>query len=162
MSAVLAEILAWGGALAGIYFTVALVVAFAQAHLGAVTGRAGVMAEMHERVILIVICFAVAASAAALGQQVAQPVGGGAQDAGAAVTLWRSLAEFVVRAVILSVGASLAVGFASGVLGAQLSVLTGRPGTLAVLAGRLVAVVVTGVLTLLAVRLAGLVIGLAG
>lgn len=158
--AVLAEVMQWAGGLGAIYFTVALVMTLAQAHVGASAGRTGVLVELYERLIPIVVCLAVVASAVALGDAVGQSMTSGVQDAAGAMALWRGLAEIVVQAVLLSVGASLAVGFASGVLGAQLSVLTGQPGTLAALAARLLLVALTGVLTLLAVRLAGMVIGL--
>ena len=158
--AVLAEVMQWAGGLAAIYFTVALVMTLAQAHVGAISGRAGVMAELYENTIPIIVCLAVVASAAALGEAVSQWLAAGVQDAAGAVVLWRGLAEFVVQAVILSAGASLAVGFASGVLGAQLSLMTGQPGTLAALSTRLLLVTLTGALTLLAVRLAGWAIAL--
>ena len=160
LMAVLAEVMQWAGGLAAIYFTVALLMTTAQAHVGAISGRAGVMAELYERAIPVIVCLAVVASAAALGNAISQSMAGGVQDAVGAVALWRSLAEFAVEAVILSVGASLAVGFASGVLGAQLGLLSGQPGTMAAVTARLLLVTVTGVLTLLAVRLAGLVIAL--
>jgi hypothetical protein len=158
--AVLAEVMRWAGGLAAIYFTVALVLTMAQAHAGAIAGRAGVMAELYERIIPIVVCLAVVASAAALGEGVQQMVAAGEQGATGVMVLWQRLAEFVVQAVIFSVGASLAVGFASGVLGAQFGLLAGQPGILAALAARLLLVALTGALTLLAVRLAGLAIAL--
>jgi hypothetical protein len=160
LMAVLAEVMQWAGGLAAIYFTVALVLTLAQAHVGAIAGRASVVAELYERAIPVVVCLAVVASAAALGEAVRQWLAAGVQDAAGAVALWRSLAEIVVQTVILSVGASLAVGFASGVLGAQLSLLAGQPRTMAALATRLLLVTLTGALTLLAVRLAGLAIAL--
>ncbi len=158
--AVLAEVMQWAGGLAAIYFTVALLMALAQAHVGAIAGRMGVMAELYERAIPLIVCLAVVASAAAVGDAIRQTLATGVQDAAGAVVLWRSLAEFVVRAVILSGGASLVVGFASGVFAAQLSILAGQPGTMAALSVRLILVVLTGALTLLAVRLAGLAIAL--
>jgi len=158
--AVLAEVMKWGSALSAIYFTVALVLTLAQEHLGAVAGRPGVMAELYERSIPLVICIAVAASAATIGAAVGQSVGASAQDISSAVNLWRTLGQFVGEAVILSAGASLAVGFATGVLSGQLSLLVGTPGALSSIWMRLMLVIVTGVLTLLSVRLASLVIGL--
>ncbi|MCC6191681.1 MAG: hypothetical protein IT318_21850 [Anaerolineales bacterium] len=158
--AVIAEVMQWAGGLGAIYFTVALVTTLAQAHVGAIAGRTGVLVELYERAIPIIVCLAVVASAAALGDAVGRWMTSGVQDATGAVALWRGLAEIVVQAVLMTVGASLAVGFASGVLGAQLSLLGGQPGILSALAARLMLVVLTGVLTLLAVRLAGLVIGL--
>lgn len=158
--AVVAEVMRWAGGLAAIYFTVALLMTLAQAHVGAIAGRAGVMAELYERTIPLIVSLAVVASATALGEALRQSLAAGAQDAAGAVALWRSLAEFVVQAVILSAGASLAMGFASGVFAAQLSLLAGQPGTLAALNVRLLLVVLTGALTLLAVRLAGLAIAL--
>ena len=118
------------------------------------------MADIYEGSIPIVVCLAVVGSALALGQAVSQWVALGVQDAAGAIALWRGLAEIVVRAVILSVGASMAVGFATGVLAAQLGVSTGQPGVMHRMASRALLVLATGVLTLLAVRLAGMVIGL--
>ncbi len=160
LMAVVAEVMQWAGVLAAIYFTVALVMTLAQAHVGAIAGRASVMADIYESSIPIVVCLAVVGSASALGQAVSQLATIGAQDAASAITLWRGLAEIVVRAVILSVGASMAVGFATGVLAAQFGVMTGQPGVLQRMASRTLLVLLTGVLTLLAVRLAGMVIAL--
>ena len=159
--AILAEIMQWAGGLAGIYFTVALVLTIAQEHLGAVAGRAGVMAELYERSIPLVVCLGVVASAAALGQGVGAAMSSGVQNAAGALALWQSLAQFVVDAVILSAGASLAVGFATGVLSSQIGILIGAPGALASTWTRLLLVIVTGALTLMGVRLASLIVGLA-
>ena len=158
--AVLAEVMQWAGSLAAIYFTVALVLTIAQEHLGALAGRAGVMAELYERSIPIVVCLGVVASAAALGQGVGEAISSGAQNASGAVELWKNLAQFVVDAAILSAGATLAVGFVTGVLSGQIGLLVGAPAALASIWTRLLLVIVTGVLTLLAVRLAGLIVGL--
>jgi len=158
--AVLAEVMQWAGGLGAIYFTGALLMNMAQAHLGAIAGRAGVMVDLYERSIPIVVCLAVVASASAVGQAVSQWMTAEVQDGAGAVTLWRGLAEIVVRAVILSVGASMAVGFATGVLGAQLGLVTGQPRVLQAMTTRVLLVLLTGVLTLLAVRLAGMMIAL--
>lgn len=158
--AVLAEVMQWGGGLGAIYFTGALLMTIVQAHVGAIAGRANVMADLYEGSIPIIVCLGILASAAALGDAVTQSIAGGAQDATTAVALWRGLAETVVRVVILSVGASMAVGFATGVLGAQIGAMTGQPGVLHSMATRIGLVLLTGVLTLLAVRLAGLAIAL--
>ncbi len=158
--AILAEVMRWAGGLAAIYFTVALVLAIAQGHLGSVAGRAGVMVELYERSIPLVVCLGVVASAAALGKGVGAAVSPGVHDAAGAVALWRSLAQFVVDAVILSAGASLAVGFATGVLSGQIGLLIGAPGALASTWARLLLVVVTGALTLLAVQVARVIVGL--
>ncbi len=153
--AVVAEITQIGTGLAGIYLTVTLVVSLAQAHLGSISGQPQVLAEMLDRIIPVVICFAVAVTANELGSQVSQIIAAvSATDAASALLLWQALAGFVVNTVIYSVGASLAAGFATGAFSAQLAVFAGKPNAVSTAWMRLGLTVLTAVFTLVSVTLA--------
>lgn len=149
---VAAELVRLAAGLAGVYLAVALVVTLAQAHLQAVAGQPAALAGVVEQLAPVIVCFAVAVNAGLLGDQVAAlagPVG----DAGGALAVWEALAAALIRTLIVSVGASLAVGVATGAFQAQLDALTGRPQALADFGGRLAQVVITAVLTLLSLQL---------
>ncbi len=153
--AVVAEITRLGAGLAGLYLTVTLVVSLAQSHLGSISGQPHVLADMLDRIIPVLICFAVAVTANELGSRVSQIVTTAtATDAPGALSLWQALAGFVVNTVIYSVGASLAAGFATGAFSAQLAVFAGKPNALSQAQTRLGLTVLTAVLTLVSVTLA--------
>lgn len=153
----LAEVVALGSGLAGLFFSVALVGTLLQAHLNTVAGQPRAVADLLERLLPIVVCFAVAQSAPQVGAQVAALTASGATGAEAALALWHSVANVLVKMLLGSVGASLAVGVATGALSAQLEVLSGQPQRLSAIGVRVGLVVLTAVLTLLSLQLVDLV-----
>ena len=162
-TATIAEVLQLGTGLAGLYLTVALVVTLAQAHLGVVTGQPRALADVLERVIPVVLCFAVAVTAPGLGRDVSELVSGVApSNAATALALWHALASLVVKTIILSIGASLAVGIATGAFSAQLAVFVGQPNGLSSAWACIGLVVLTAVLTITSVTLADVILQLAG
>jgi hypothetical protein len=157
--ATVSEVITICTGLAGIYLVGAILFAAAQSHLGAIGGQPNVLADLTDRIILAVICFAVAISARSLGGAVSQIVSATTPtDAASALALWQALAGFVVNTVIYSLGASLAVGFATGAFSAQLATLAGQPHAMSSAWTRLLMVVATGVLTLVSVTLADAII----
>lgn len=142
-AAVSAQVVTLAAGLAAVYLSVAMVMTLAQAHLGVAVGRAQALADLPERVIPIVVAFAVAVNAGELGRQAAALAGAG----GDPLTLWQSLGLAVVKIIILSTGASLAAGIALGAFAGQIAVLTGRPDAAAMLGGRLALTALTAALT---------------
>jgi hypothetical protein len=157
--AVVAEIVTLCAGLSGIYLVGTVVFAMAQSHLGAISGQPRVLADMMDQIIPATICFAVALAARGLGDGVSQILSASTPaSASDALALWQALARFVVSTVIYSVGASMAAGFATGVLSAQLAVFAGQPQAASTIWTRLLMVVGTGVLTLASVTLANAII----
>lgn len=157
--AVVSEVITLCTGLAGIYLVGTVVFAAAQSHLGAISGQPGVLADLTDRLVPAVICFAVAVSARSLGEAVSQIISATTPtDTTSALTLWQALASFVVQTVIYSMGASLAVGFATGAFSAQLATLMGQPYAMSSAWTRLLMIVATGVLTLVSVTLANAII----
>jgi hypothetical protein len=155
VAAIIAEITRLAAGLAGLYFTVSLVVTIAESHAAAIAGQTWRLAELKERLIPIVLCFAVAGTASQLSGELRTIVEGAQpSDPAAALGVWQALASFVVNTIIFATGASLAVGFATGAFSAQLAVLAGQPDALASAWSRLVMVPLTAVLTMLSVVLA--------
>lgn len=140
--------------LAGLYFTGVVVLNLAQAHLETIAGIPSALATMLDRLIPAVICFVVAANATSVGNEVAKIMGiASAQDAAGVFLLSKLIVEFIVNVILYSIGASLAVGFATGALAAQLSAFTNQPGALSNAWIRIGLTVLTGMLTLLSVTL---------
>lgn len=157
--AVVSEVISLCTGLAGIYLVGTVLFTAAQSHLGAVAGQPNILADLTDRLVPAVICFAVAVSARSLGDAVSQIVSGATPtDTASALALWQALAGFVVNTVIYSMGASLAVGFATGAFSAQLAALMGQPYAMSSAWTRLLMIVATGVLTLLSVTLANAII----
>lgn len=153
----LSEVVSLGSGLASIFFSIALVATLLQAHLNTIAGQPRALADVLERLLSIVVCFAVAQSAPQVGAQVASLTATGATGAEAALTLWHNVASVLVKILLASVGASLAVGVATGALSAQLEVLSGQPQRLSSIWVRVGLVVMTAVLTLLSLQLADMV-----
>ncbi len=153
-AAIIGEITSLAAGLAGIYLTGSLVLTIAQSHAAAIAGQARALADLAERLIPIVLCFAVARTAGQLSAEVRNILASAASDPGAALGMWQALAMFVVNTIIFSTGASLAVGFATGAFSAQLAVFVSRPDALSSAWMRLVMVTLTAALTLVSVALA--------
>lgn len=153
-AAVVTELTGLGAGLAAIYFTVSLVMTIAQSHAAAIAGQTQLLADLKERLIPIVLCVAVAATAHQLGDEVRTLLASGAADASAALSLWHALAGLVINTILFSTGATLAVGFATGAFAAQLAAFVGRPDVLSTAWLRLVMVILTAVLTLISLNLA--------
>lgn len=153
--AVISEVITLCTGLAGIYLMGTILFAAVQSHLGAIGGQPNILADLTDRIIPAVICLAVAVSARSLGDAVSQIASATTPtNASNALALWQALASFVVNTVIYSLGASLAVGFATGAFSAQLAALAGQPHAMSSAWTRLLMVVATGVLTLVSVTLA--------
>lgn len=156
---VVAEIITLCAGLAGIYFVGTVVLAAAQSHLGAISGRPGVLADMLDQIVPAVICFAIALSAQSLGSEVSRILSTTTpSSASDSLALWQALASFVVNTIIYASGAGLAAGFATGAFSAQLAVFAGQPHVLSTLWTRLLMVVGTGLLTLVSVTIANAII----
>lgn len=155
VAAIIAEITRLAAGLAGLYFTVSLVVTIAQSHAAAIAGQTWRLADLKEQLIPIVLCFAVAGTASQLSDELRNILASAPpSDPGAALGMWQALASFVVNTIIFATGASLAVGFATGAFSAQLAVLAGQPDALSSAWSRLVMVTLTAVLTLMSVVVA--------
>ncbi len=153
--AAISEIITLCAGLAGIYLVGTILFAAVQSHLGAIGGQPNVLADLTDQIIPAVICFAVSVSARSLGDAVSQIISATTPtDAASALALWQALASFVVNTVIYSLGASLAVGFATGAFSAQLAAFVGHPHAMSSAWMRLLMVIATAVLTLVSVTLA--------
>jgi hypothetical protein len=85
---------------------------------------------------------------------VATRIGGQAiTDASGIVSVWQALAIMLANTVIVSGGAWLAMGLATGALSAQVAMITGHPHALAKVEERVMAVLVTAVLTATTARI---------
>lgn len=153
-AAIIAEVTGLGAGLAGLYFTVGLVVTIAQSHAAAIAGQTWRLADLKEQLIPIVLCFAVAGTASQLSAQLGSILSGAPSSPGEALKVWQALASFVVNTIIFSTGASLAVGIATGAFAAQLAVFVGRPDAVSSAWMRLVMVTLTAALTMTSVALA--------
>ena len=154
IAAVVAEVVMLCTGLAGLYLTGSLVFSLSQANLEMAGGRVRALADARDRIFPPIVCFVVAACAQSLGSAItALAPTASIADAASALALWRALAEFVVRIVLLSAGAVTAVSFASGGLAAQIAVACGQPGALSQLWTRLLLAAATGGLALLSVEI---------
>lgn len=131
-------------ALAVGYFSLNLVFSAGNAQAGAVSGRTDLLAEFKDRMIWNVLGLCLVAGSGPLAHQVIAI----AQSSGQSPTqLWLGITTFVVQAVIWSAGAGLTVGLAAGMLSAQIHNLAGSI-RLSDVWGRLIAVMLTFLLTL--------------
>jgi hypothetical protein len=153
-AAIIAEVTGLGAGLAGLYFTVGLVVTIAQSHAAAIAGQTWRLADLKEQLIPIVLCFAVAGTASQLSAQLGSILSGAPSSPGEALKLWQALASFIVNTIIFSTGATMAVGIATGAFAAQLAVFVGRPDAVSSAWMRLVLVTLTAALTMTSVALA--------
>ncbi len=153
--AVLAEVVELATGLIGLYLAVATVTTLAQGHFQAITGQPGALAEVLNRFLPVVICAAVAVSARALGEDIAALVSASAAtEVAAALALWRALAAFVVRAVILCAAAGLTAALVGGVAATQLAIAFGLPRAVASGWHRIGLILLTGVLTIAGLNVA--------
>lgn len=151
---VVAEIVRLGTGLAGVYFAAAVVLAIAKGHLSAMAGEPAAMSEIVQQVTFAVVCLVVALMSGSLSGQVNAILAVEAQDPTQATRMWKTLAEHVLNAVILSTGATMGIGVAFGTFAAQLAAMAGEPGARATLVSRVGLVLMTGVLTLLSMKIA--------
>ena len=74
------------------------------------------------------------------------------------VAIWQAIATVVANTVVVSSGAWLAMGLATGALAGQVAMITGRPSALATVIERVIAVIAAAVLTALTAQLVDFVI----
>ena len=154
-----ATVVAICSGITGAYFLCVAALAFGQAQAAAVTGRPGVLSQALEQLTPAVICLAVALNAGALAGQVAALISGqAATDAGGVVAIWQAIATVVANTVVVSSGAWLAMGLATGALAGQVAMITGRPSALATVIERVIAVIAAAVLTAMTAQLVDFVI----
>ena len=159
-AATAADVLKLATGLGGLYLTLSVVVNLGQANLEVIGGRYAALAEARDRLVPAAVAFAVCASAQSLSAEAARLMQAGADptSAVAAVAVWRALAEFVARTVLVGSGAALAVGIAFGGLAAQVATLAGQADTLHQAGVRLGLVALTAGLTFASVGIAHLII----
>lgn len=156
---VVATVVAICAGVAAAYFLGAVALALGTAQAAATTDRPGVLSQAFEQLIPALICLTVALNAQSLAEQVTALIGGQAiTDASGVVSVWQALAIMLANTVIVSGGAWLAMGLATGALSAQVAMITGHPHTLAGVKGRVMAVLVTAVLTAITARIVDFII----
>jgi len=145
---VVATVVAICAGVATAYFLGAVALALGTAQAAAVTGRPGTLSRAFEPLMPAIICLAVAVNAQSLAEQVAGLIGSQAiTDANGVIGVWQAVASMLANTVIVSGGAWLAMGLATGALSAQVAMITGHPYALAGVKGRVMAVLVTAALT---------------
>jgi hypothetical protein len=154
-----ATIVAICAGITGAYFLCVTALTFGQAQAAAVTGRPGALSQALELLAPAVICLAVGLNAAALAGQLTTLIGGHvAADQGGMVALWQAVATMVANTVVVSSGAWLAMGLATGALAGQVAMITGRPFALATVIERVIAVIAAALLTAMTAQLVDFVI----
>lgn len=149
-----AELIRLCSGLVGIYVMGMILWAAVQSHWGALSGRPHSLADLADQISLAAVCGAITLNAQRLSEAVTQLIATAPQNESSVLAVWQALANFVVTVVIHSIGASLAVGVATGAFSAQAAALTGQPQVLSSTWARLAGVVATGLITLLSVTLA--------
>jgi hypothetical protein len=142
------------------YFVLAAVLAAGGTHTAAIAGQPALLGELQERLVPLVLCVAVLATASQLGAEVQALLAGGARDAPESVALWRALAGFVTTTVITATGASVAAGLALGAFASQLAAIGGGFDALSDAWQHALAVTLTAALTIVSVSLANGVLAL--
>ncbi len=144
----------------GLYVTLTVVLNLAQANLEVIGGRYAALSEARDRLLPAVVCFAICASAQTLSGEIVQIIqrAGDPSSAAATVAVWKAMAEFVVRTVLVGTGGAFAAGIALGGFAAQLAALTGEVNVLGQASFRIVLVAVTAGLTLASVEISRLII----
>ena len=151
---VVASVVAICAGITTAYFLGAVALTLGAAQAAAVTSRPGTLSRAFESLMPAIICLTVALNARSLAEQVTMLIGSQAvTDAGGAVGVWQAVASMLANTVILSGGAWLAMGLATGALSAQVAMITGHPHALAGVKGRVMAVLVTAVLTATTARI---------
>jgi hypothetical protein len=154
-----ANIVTLCASIGGAYFLSTTALAFAQAQAAAVSGRPGALSRALEQLAPAVICLAVGFNARMLADQLTALIGGqAATDAGAMVAVWHAIATMIANTVVVSGGAWLAMGLATGALAGEAAMITGRPFALATVVERVIAVIAAAVLTVLTAQLVDFVI----
>ncbi len=151
---VVATVVAICAGIATAYFLGVVALALGAAQAAAVTGLPGTLSRAFEPLMPAIICLTVAVNARSLAEQVTTLIGSQAiTDAGGVVTVWQAVASMLANTVIVSGGAWLAMGLATGALSAQVAMITGHPHALAGVKGRVMAVLATAVLTAITARI---------
>jgi hypothetical protein len=141
------------------YFLCVAALTFGQAQAATVTGRPGALSQAFEQLTPAVICLAVALNARTLADQVTVLLSGqAATDAGGVAAVWQAIATMVANTVVVSGGAWMAIGLATGALAGQVAMITGRPFALATVVERVIAVIATAVLTAMTAQIVNFVI----
>jgi hypothetical protein len=154
-----ATVVAICAGITGAYFVCVAALTFGQAQAATVTGRPGALSQTFEQLTPAVICLAVALNARALAEQVTALIGGqAATNAGGVVAVWQAIATMVANTAVVSSGAWLAMGLATGALAGQVAMITGRPSALATVVERMIAVIAAAVLTAMTAQLVDFVI----
>jgi hypothetical protein len=130
------------------YFLSATALALAQGQAATVTGRPGPISFALEQLTPGLICLVVALNASAVAKQVSALISGNAaSDPTGMIAIWQGIAMALADTVILSSGAWLAMGLATGALAGQVALITGRPYALVSVIERVIAVVAAALLT---------------
>lgn len=155
-----ADLIKLATGLGGLYLTLSVVLNLGQANLEVIGGRYAALGEARDRLLPAAVCFAVCASAQSLSGEAVRIMqqGGDPTSAAATVAVWRALAEFVARTVLLGTGVAMSAGFALGGFTAQIGAVTGQADTLGQASIRLGLIAVTAGLTFASVEIAHLII----
>ncbi len=150
------------GAIASVYLTVGIAVAFLEGQFAAMLDEPGVRAEVLRRITLLILCVAVIAFVNLVARDVAallEPAGATAESTRAAIL---RIGVYFVDVLIGLAVVLMAVGVLFGFVDTQLQAVLGRAVGLSTALSRVAAVALLGIGALLTVAISRIVIGALG
>ncbi len=149
------------GAIASVYLTVGIAVAFLEGQFAAMLDEPGVRAEVMRRIALLVLCVAVIAFANLIARDVAALLHPGMTSQAIRAAILRIGVYFADVLVGLAV-VLMAVGVAFGFVDTQLQAVLGHAAGFSVALSRVTTVILLGVGALLTVVISRIIIGALG
>jgi len=146
------------GAVVSVYLALGIGAAFLEGQIDALTGRPPAR-DIARRIGLLVACVTLIAFARGVSDDVAALVGGELGDDAAVREAVVGIGGYFLDMVIGAAGLLLAVGVATGFVGAQLATLAGEAFHLSTVLSRLLIVSALAVGTFLTIGMANVVIG---
>lgn len=150
------------GAVVSVYLAAGIAVAFVEGQFAAMTGQAGVKADVMQRISLLVLCVAVVAFANVVARDVMTVLGTGLGDAGEIRAAILRIGVYFVDMLVGIAVVLMAVGVAFGFVDTQLQAVLGQPAGFSAAMSRVTAVVLLGIGALLTIAISRIVVGALG
>ncbi len=162
ISEISTQIISFCAGVGAVILTVHLVWTAARAQTDISLGRPTALAGALEEVVALVVCFGFLVSSQSIGADVAVVVTNVAVTNGQGlVEMSRGVGSILVRGLILISGSAITLGAVSSGVSTQFALMLGLPGSAGESAARIVMVILSGSLTLIALMIANAVIAAA-
>jgi hypothetical protein len=158
ITAVVADGLSVLGALVSAYLSLGIVLAFLRGQVDAMTNRPAAR-DITRRIMMLVVCVAFVALAQTVSADIASLAGGSIETAAEMRDAYIRIAQYFLDVAIGAAAVLLAVGVATGFVGAQLAVLAGEALQLSEIVARVLILAALAVGAFLTISVSHIIVG---